>query len=155
MPAVVGTRVKLSAYGGVRALGAVRVGILGGYTGWVIPGYYRHARSSTRKVLPPAERAPEPLQGVEWVGGRAVPAGPSGAPAHPLPTPPGPGRSLQALPGRGWAPRAKGRDSTSFLGNLVKTAKCHQKVLKRPLIVPILKTGSEYHLLNFSDFHIW
>ena len=48
---------------------------------------------------------------------------------------------------------AKGRDLTSYLRNLVKTSECHRKVLKRPVIVPISKTGSIIHLLIFWDFH--
>ena len=44
------------------------------------------------------------------------------------------------------------RELRSFLGNLVKTAKCHQKCLKRPTIVPISKTGSRIHLLIFPGF---
>ena len=76
----------------------------GGYTGWVIPGYYQ-----------PTDRAEEQTHTSE-----AGPEGPSRAwsgwvwgwddpfaywswvrPPLPLPTPSGPGRSLQALPGRG------------------------------------------------------
>ena len=45
------------------------------------------------------------------------------------------------------------RDLTTFLMKLVKTAKCHQNVSKRPPLVPIPKTGPESHLLKFLDFH--
>ena len=41
------------------------------------------------------------------------------------------------------------RDLGSFLEILVKTAKCHQNMSKRPVIVPISKTGLKSHLLIF------
>ena len=41
----------------------------------------------------------------------------------------------------------------TFPENLVKTAKCHRNMSKRPPIVPVSILGSESHLLNFSDFH--
>ena len=43
------------------------VGILGGYTGWVYGVLYRVLPSCSRRGPGTAERAPEPLQGVEWV----------------------------------------------------------------------------------------
>ena len=39
-----------------------------------------------------------------------------------------------------------------FYIKLVKTVECHQKVSKRPVIVPISKTGLESQLLIFWDF---
>ena len=36
---------------------------------------------------------------------------------------------------------------------LVKMTKCHQNMSIRPLIVPISRTASRIHLLEFSDFH--
>ena len=40
----------------------------------------------------------------------------------------------------------------SYSCNVSQTAKCHQKVSKRPVLVPISKTVSKSHLLDFSDF---
>ena len=40
----------------------------------------------------------------------------------------------------------------TFPVKLVKTAECHQFVSKRPVIVPICKTGPESHLLIFLGF---
>ena len=42
----------------------------------------------------------------------------------------------------------------TFSVKLVKTAECRPFSSIRPVIVPILKTRSESHLLKFSDFHI-
>ena len=72
-------------------------------------------------------------------------------PRTPGPTPAGPGQSSpwEAFPG---PPRAKGRDSTSFPRNLVKTAECHQKCHKRPVIVPICKKGLKKSPLEILRF---
>ena len=99
----------------------------------------------------PAKRAPEALQGLEWVG---IGAGRARGRISP---PCGPGRSLQALPGICSQKRLSGpirRDLTSFTVKLVKTEECHQYLSIRPVIVPVSKTGSKSRLLKFSDFHI-
>ena len=41
------------------------------------------------------------------------------------------------------------RDLTTFPVKLVKTAECHRNSCKRPVIVPISKTGSKSRLLKF------
>ena len=59
----------------------------------------------------------------------------------------------RALPGRGlrlaasWDPY--GRDSSPFSIKLVKTMKCHQKVSKRPSLVPNSQNGSKKSPLDF------
>ena len=53
------------------------------------------------------------------------------------------------IPSQNAASRPKGRDYTPFLRNLVKTAKCHPKSMKRPVIVPVSKTALKSHLLIF------
>ena len=132
----------------------IRVGIRVGYTG-VIPS---HRALRSQGAPHPAERAPEGLQGLEWVGGvwwdRPLRVSPLGASARPRPHPPGPVSPCRASLGRGPAPRAKGRDSMTYSLKLVKRRECHRNILKRPVIVPIPKTASRNHLLKFSDFHI-
>ena len=127
-------------------------GYTGGYTGWVIRGH--PARSQTARGANPDSGAGPgtSLQG-RWSGwsGCSGRTGTVSAPELPGTTlrarsvPPGP------LPVPGTSPRAKGRHFGTFPGNLVKTGKCHRKVIKRPLIVPIYKTGSRIHLLKFQD----
>ena len=137
----VGTRVGIQVgYQG----GYTRVGIQEGYT-----GYY----PATAGSHPDSEAGPVgPCKGPEWVvrvagvlrrrdGSQTHPAGPV---SHPV-------ASLV------WDPQNAaswpiGRDSATFLRNLVKTAECHLKMSKRPVIVPVYKTASESHLLIFSDF---
>ena len=58
---------------------------------------------------------------------------------------PAPGRGLPVTS----SSSGKGRDSTSFLIKLVKTAKCHQKVSKRPTLVPDFQNGSRKSPLDF------
>ena len=64
----------------------------------------------------------------------------------------GPGRPA-GLPGSGTLRNAASGPIRarfrSFPRNLVKTGKCHQKTTKRPVIVPILKTGLRSQLLIF------
>ena len=125
----------------------------GGYTGWVIRGHPA-ARVHYREGPDTSEAGPVgPCRGPEWVGIWSRPRGPVSA--RPAPGPPTP--APLGLPGpaslsRGF-PTGKRRDLTSFLINLVKTAKCRQNMSKRPPIVPISKTLSKSHLLNFPDFH--
>ena len=131
--------------------------------GWVYrvgnTGTWDHpptARAEVPRSTPPAERAPEGPAGAwsGWVGcGGTDPFAhpPSCSPAHPacsrarsVPVgPPWQGAGLLA---------GKRRHLTSFSIKLVKTAECHQKSRKRPLIVPISKTGPRIHLLKFWDF---
>ena len=76
----------------------------------------------------------------------------------PRTTPAGPGRSLWALPVLGplkcrlWA---IGRDSMTFLRKVVKTTKCHQKVSKRPRLVPVSQNGSKKSPLEILRFPLW
>ena len=101
------TRRRSAAVQWCTGYGAVRVGY-----GWVgIPGVVPptdHAEEPTQ--VHPAERAPEALQGLEWVGCTARANGRAGR----LLVPPyGPGRSLWALPVPGpsecppWTNRAR------------------------------------------------
>ena len=122
--------------------GAGRVGIQGGYrggyTGWVIP-VHQGPRPSGGDT---SEAGPVGPAGA-GVGGYPCSAHGPSRPSTQNP-PSGPGQSpavpslvLGPLPGSG----PIGRDSTTFLIKLVKTAECHQNMSKRPLIVPNLKTG--------------
>ena len=101
----------------------------------------------------PAERAPEaPARG--WSGWGLTVRTQGTAAVH-IPTPAGPGRAT-LWPSLGYGPycrlTAKGRDLTSFLRNLDKTAKCHQNVSKRPPLVPILQNGSVKSPLEILRF---
>ena len=134
----------------------------GGYTGAGrvgIPGEYYPATPFGEPRTTPAERAPEAHRaGVGGCGaGRAYWASWDGGGDGPVPTLRARSVHPVALPGTGPLglppPGLYGRELTSFPGNLVKTSKCHQKTSKRPLIVPVSKTGSGIHLLKFSDFH--
>ena len=144
--------------GGV--LGACREGYQGGYTGWVIPGPSTIPSQLARQGADPepAERAPEALAGA-GVGGfwgwdrplRVVP----GTSAQPRTHPSGPvGPPAGALPGTGLGSSGKGRDSYLNSVKLVKTAECHRKVFKRPVIVPIFKNGSQSSPLDFLGFPV-
>ena len=134
-----------SAREGVR----VQDGYRGGYTGWVYRGSTYPASTPREEDPVPAKRARKPCRG--WSGGDWVWARDPGA-VGPAPTLrarsgsrplPGAGPPLQPPPGQ------YRRELTSFYRNLVKTAECHQNVSKRPVIVPISKTGSRSHLLDF------
>ena len=122
----------------------------GVWDGWVLgegyTGYYPATQRRARNPRPdsgagPVGPAGAGVGGQGW-GGRVSPDHPCGARSvHPV-----------ALPV--WVPAFAAswpirRDYTSFPGNLVKTAKCRQKVSKRPLIVPIFKTASKSRLLKF------
>ena len=132
----------------------------GGYTGWVLPG------------PPMAPAASPPMTGESAQTQRSGPGRPSGpgvvgsgcsgvtvggdgswttlgtaqGPVGPLQGPPCPG-PLEC------PPRTNTATFSLFSVKLVKTAKCHCFMSKRPVIVPILKTRAESHLLIFSDFH--
>ena len=125
------------------------MGVPGGYTGWVQGGYSRvgtgegytgYPACCSGRGISQRSGPRKPLQGA-GVGGdiRAGWAGPGTTTAWP-------GRSLQALPVPGplnaasWPIR---RDLTSVPGILVKTAKCHQNMSKRPPIVPNSKNGPQ------------
>ena len=143
--------------GGVWVPGWVyRVGILG-----VIPGCTTQpprARAETSTAVQRPQGAGPPLQGE---GGTEAGAGrPLRDPyvqVRPHPTPAGPGRYSPA-PGRGLPGCSSsswlGRHLRSFPRKLVKTRKCHQKVLKRPVIVPDLQNGSGKSPLDFLGFPI-
>ena len=81
---------------GVRARVGILGGYTGGYTGWVIREYPAPWKAEPET----AKRAPEAL-GQGWSGWSQV----QRPPAVPGTTPAGPGRSLQALPVPGPAPR--------------------------------------------------
>ena len=130
-----------------------RVGTRVGYTGY----YPATARAEVLRN-PDSEAGPGSPSGAGvggQGGGRTDPfAYPSRTTPRDVRTHPCGARSVPpagALPG---APRAKGRDSVTFPVKLVKTTECHRKSMKRPVIVPILKTASESHLLIFWVFHI-
>ena len=130
-----------------------RVGILGGYTGWVPGVLYRPSQlleegSPTRR---PATAGSGPLQrrggseaGWGWtdVLVRARPWTTHSRPCRPS----GTRSAVQALP------TGKGRHFRSFPVKLVKTAKCHRKVSKRPVLVPISQNGSKKSPLEFLGF---
>ena len=77
---------------------------------------------------------------------------------RPLTTPAGPGRYSPA-PGRGLPVSSpgsgRGRDSMPFPVKLVKTAKCHRNVMKRPVIVPKSQNGVQKSPLDFLGFTFW
>ena len=133
--------------------GGYTVGNGEGYTGYRgIPTHRPRAEEQTHDSGAGPVR---PCRGLEWVVmGLGRPFACTCRCVRPDPAPTLRARSVPEAPpwGRVWAPRAKGRDSTSFLLNLVKRAECHQNMLIRPVIVPVSKTASEYHLLIFWDF---
>ena len=98
-----------------------------------------------------AKRAPEAPRGLEWVvmGSSDGPAAGRAMGTHPAgpvsPTPGGP--SLVPIPLGMPPPGQYRRDFSQFTVKLVKTAECHQKVSKRPPVVPISKTRSKSQLL--------
>ena len=73
-------------------------GYTGGYTGWVIRGYTGTTPAPRKEVPVPAKRAPEGLQGLEWVGTGAgcVSLGTVGGDGYDPPY--GPGRSTPGGP---------------------------------------------------------
>ena len=96
-------------------------------------------------------------------GGRATPSRtlniPILGPFWTTPRSPSPLPTLRARsppPGAGvpWegSGLSKGRDYGPEAGNLVKTTKCHRKVSKRPVIVPISQNGSEKSPLEILRF---
>ena len=131
----------------------------GGYTGWV----YRVGNTGCT-TQPPA-RGGKParqtatagsgptLQGwVVWKQGGLD--GRTSARPAPRYHPAGPVRPPEALPVPGTLPTGKGRDLTSIPIKLVKTTKCHQKVFKRPTLVPISQNGVQKSPLDFLRFTI-
>ena len=121
-----------------------------GYTGWVPGRGNTGSLPTSGKRSPDSEAGPgSPYRGLEWVVRVQRP------PAVPDTTPAGPGRSpavpslyLALLP----ASWPIGRDSTSFLRNLVKTTKCRRKVSKRPPIVPNSQNGVQKSPLEILRF---
>ena len=137
----------------------MRVGTRVGYTGWVsrvaIPGTHR-GRSDTRKVHPDSGAGPgRPCRGREWVVRVDRPRRTVGAPVRPCTHPPGPVGACSPSLVQDLPPRAKGRDSGPILVKLVKTAKCHQKVTKRPRLVPIFQNGLQKSPLEIPGFPFW
>ena len=136
---------------------------LGRVYGWVIrvgntgPGVLPSHRAEPSRQTVTAGNGPSPAGG-GWSGSRL------GDPfAYPYPgaselSPPpfGPGRSPCRGPPWGLtSPRAKGRDSSSFPVKLVKTAECHQKVSKRPVMLPIYQNGSQKSPLGILRKPFW
>ena len=136
---------------------------LGGYTGWVYGWVVGRAIPGTTQPGPrlleeQARQRSGPRKSHRgWSGwsGAADVLGPTLVRTRTLPhplrpcRPPGPaplGRVLLA---------GKGRDSDLNSIKLVKTAKCHQKVSIRPVIVPIFQNGSGKSPLGFLRFPYW
>ena len=122
----------------------IRVGNTEGYTG-VLPTQPPRLRETPRQRSGPRK----PLQGA-GVGGLGVgipfAPGPTLACSQgPFPAVTGPPRANPAS----WPIR---RDSATFPGNLVKTAKCHRFVSKRPVIVPVSQNGSGMSPLEIPRF---
>ena len=136
----------------VRALGMVhRVGMPGGYTGGV-PSSPPTSRGAVPVQRSGPRKAHRAWSGWYWGCGRN--GGRDGSWDHLRP-----GRST-LWPSLSQDPQNAhlgpiGRDSINYSVKLVKTAKCHRFMSKRPTIVPVSKNGSRNHLLKFSDFHIW
>ena len=123
----------------------------GGYTGGVLPS--QHAAQGSPHIQRSGPRKP---RGLEWVGygdWTRVPG--YGGRGRVFPTLRARSVPCRALPGNtlGIAHlRPIRRDLGQYSVKLVKTAMCHRNMSKRPVIVPISKTGSRIHLLRFSDF---
>ena len=131
------------------ALGTgIRVGTWEGYTGYY-PATQLRGRPTAKRSMNQRSGPRKALQG-PGVGGFM-----HSAPGRPVPPLRGPVGALQAPPCTSSSKPAswpKGRDLTSFLGNLVKTRKCRLKVSKRPLIVPICQNGSRKSPLEILGF---
>ena len=117
---------------------------------------YRPSHRALREQTQTAERAPEASPaGGGWSGWSGAGTDPSACPctsAQPPTHPAGPvGPPRPSLVG-GWAPRAKGRHLSTFPGNLVKTAKCHRNMCKRPVIVPIFQNAVQKSPLGILRF---
>ena len=136
---VVGVRVG-TGQGGIGGWGP------GGYTGRVIRDPPSWLKAEARQRSGPRKA----LQG-PGVGGLAAACARAPYPTTPC------GRARFAgygpLPGQKAASGPIGRELVNISVKLVKRAKCHRNISKRPVIVPISKTGSRNHLLIFSDFH--
>ena len=124
-------------------------GYTGWVSGWVIPGHPATQLPRAKGGPSDSEAGPVGLQGRSgWsLGPEYHLVRPSLRPHHSRPCrPSGPaplGLSLSS---------GKGRDSRSILIKLVKTAKCHRKVFKRPVIVPNLQNGLKKSPLDFPGF---
>ena len=136
------------------SMGRVRYqgGYTGGYTGRVIRVHPASPLCCEEDPYP-AKRAPEvPARG--WSGwdmgpGIVLQCSAAGTGISP---PFGPVSPPVGFPGiYPWnaASGPIGRDSVTFLRNLVKTAECRHNSSKRPVIVPISKMGSRSRLLKF------
>ena len=111
-----------------------------------IPGTIPAHRPRAREQPPTSDRRERALPCRGRVGRMQAGTVPFACdPGRPEPTPAGPGRYSPApgrgLPGSSSSSRS-GRDMDLFSVKLVKTAKCHQKVTKRPSLVPIFQNGS-------------
>ena len=134
---------------GVRTGYGTGVGSTGGYLG----GLYRGTTSPPscpQGGAPYSEAGPgRPCRGLEWVvrGAGCVRA---------MSPPCGPGRSPCRCPpwdmpllGQMAASGPIRRELRYISVKLVKTTECHRNMCKRPVIVPISKTGTKSHLLIF------
>ena len=133
-------------------------GITGGYTGWVIRGAIPTHRSRAETVPPPtSDRRERALPCRGRVGRKQAVGRPLRVPVPSNPrNPPLRGPVAAQAP---WGPgslvpprSSKGRDSSTFPIKLVKTAKCHRKVFKRPVIVPVFQNGPQKSPLGFPGF---
>ena len=141
--------------------------VLGGYTGWVI----RRGTTRAPTDLPalrsvPADQRPQgagPCCRQGWVGSRVGPTPSRTHPRYVRPAcirppsvPEGPVRPLQGLPCRRLGSSSKrARFHDIFLKVSQKRRKCHQKVLKRPVIVPVLQNGLQKSPLDFPGICFW
>ena len=124
-----------------------------GIPGWVLGGLYRVPSHAARGDTCDSEAGPgSPSRGA-GVGGHRGRAngGPVRLPDHPA-GPVGPPCGPPCLGPLEWPSWTKGRDSDLISIKLVKTAECHQKCAKRPVIVPIFKNGSQMSPLDFLGF---
>ena len=129
-----------------------------GIPGWVYRvgtrvGYYRDTQPAARGEVQHQRSGPVGPAGAGVVGAGARTYRAAGtAPGPPLR---GPVDALWASPCPGPSECRPGpirRDSMKFLRKLVKTAECHQKCQKRPVIVPILQNGYQKSPLDFLGF---
>ena len=132
----------------------------GGYTGWVyrvgVPGSTTQPPCAREEQAQPAKRAPDGPAGAGsgWVGCSGRVTGGGTAPRTTLRARSGT-RTLPVLGPSECRLLAITARFHSYSRNLVKTAKCHQNVTKRPVIVPISQNGSRKSPLDFLGFTFW
>ena len=134
---------------GVRVRVWYREGVREGYTGWVIRGCTTQPARFARGGHDPAKRAPEALQGLEWVGSWPDVQGTVRT------TPPGPGRSL-AGPSlsfpckcRLWANRARIEVKT---GKVSQNGKVSPKSVQKAQLSPYFQKRLQKSPLEILRF---